>query len=116
MKPQTLTYTPSGIDTLRGKKSAAWSTLLAYVLVFASPFAQAAPGTLSNVPLFLTSPVQPNVMLLIDNSGSMNNITWATGYTTTTIQPNWGGATWNATSSNVKLSSISGSGDRKSVV
>lgn len=30
--------------------------------------------TLSNVPLFLTTPVNPNVMLMVDNSGSMDNI------------------------------------------
>jgi len=30
--------------------------------------------TLSDVPLFLTTPVNPNVMLMVDNSGSMDNI------------------------------------------
>lgn len=35
---------------------------------------QAAPGTLANTPLFLTSSVDPNILFLIDNSGSMQNI------------------------------------------
>lgn len=93
------------------KKTAAWSTLLAYMLVFASPFAQAAPGTLSNVPLFLTSPVQPNVMILIDNSGSMDNIIWATGYDNTVTYADWGkgdGTTrnWNSTDGNKSYANI----------
>ncbi|MBI2779432.1 MAG: hypothetical protein HYX62_06595 [Gammaproteobacteria bacterium] len=88
------------------KKPAAWSTLLAYMLVFASPFAQAAPGTLSNVPLFLTSPVQPNIMILIDNSGSMDNMVWATGYDNSTTYPDWGAANsypWTANDGNFYL-------------
>ncbi len=85
------------------KKPAAWSTLLAYMLVFASPFTQAAPGTLSNTPIFLTSTVQPNVMILIDNSGSMDNIIWAPGYDNATIYPNWG---FNQTNGNIQFSAI----------
>lgn len=33
---------------------------------------QAAPGVLSQMPLFLASPVQPNIFFLLDNSGSMD--------------------------------------------
>ena len=32
----------------------------------------AAPGTLADVPLFLTNPVEPNVFFLVDDSGSMD--------------------------------------------
>ncbi len=104
MKLQTLTC------TFQGKKTAAWSTLLAYILVFASPFAQAAPGTLSNVPLFLTSPVQPNIMILIDNSGSMDNIVWATGYNNNFTYPDWALSNspyvWNVNEGNFFFSDI----------
>lgn len=81
------------------KKSFAWGTLFAYLMVFVSPTSQAAPGPLANVPLFLASPVQPNVMILIDNSGSMDNIIWATGYDNSTTYPDWGAANsypWSA--------------------
>jgi type IV pilus assembly protein PilY1 len=33
--------------------------------------AQAAPGTLANAPLYLTTAVEPNIMFLLDDSGSM---------------------------------------------
>ena len=46
--------------------------LLAGVLTFSGKLA-AAPGELSQTPLFLTTSVQPNVFLLLDNSGSMNS-------------------------------------------
>ena len=34
----------------------------------------AQAGTIAQSPLFLTAPVKPNIMLMLDNSGSMNNI------------------------------------------
>ena len=34
--------------------------------------ALAAPGSISDVPLFLTSPVEPNILFLVDDSGSMD--------------------------------------------
>lgn len=44
-------------------------------LVFAAQaFTAATAGTVSQSPLFLTSSAKPNIMLLIDNSGSMSNI------------------------------------------
>lgn len=36
--------------------------------------------TIADVPLFQSTTVSPNVMLLIDNSGSMDHITWHSGY------------------------------------
>lgn len=72
------------------KKLIAYVTLFTYMTAFVTPVAQAYPGTLSQVPLYLTTSVQPNVMLLIDNSGSMDNIVWATGYNNTTTYPDWG--------------------------
>lgn len=45
--------------------------------------------SLSTQPLFLSTSVQPNVMLLFDNSGSMLNMTWATGYNASTTYEDW---------------------------
>jgi len=33
---------------------------------------RAAPGTLSDAPLFLTNPVEPNILFMVDDSGSMD--------------------------------------------
>ncbi len=43
-------------------------------LLAAQLSATASAGTVSKTPLFLTSKAKPNIMLLIDNSGSMSNI------------------------------------------
>lgn len=43
--------------------------------------------TPSDSPLLTAGSVTPNVMLLVDNSGSMNNIIWATGYNPAAVQP-----------------------------
>ncbi|WP_293388212.1 PilC/PilY family type IV pilus protein [Nevskia sp.] len=70
---------------------------------------------LSNAPLFLSTPVSPNVMLLFDNSGSMENIIWADGYNPSTIYADWSPRTcgnnsntqcWTATDGNVGMSDI----------
>jgi type IV pilus assembly protein PilY1 len=47
--------------------------------------AQAAPGTLANSPLFTASNIPPNIMLMLDNSGSMSNIVPDTPYDPNTI-------------------------------
>ncbi len=43
----------------------------------------------STQPLFLSTSVSPNVMLLFDNSGSMLNLTWATAYNPSTTYADW---------------------------
>lgn len=45
--------------------------------------------TQSNQPLFLSTSVSPNVMLLFDNSGSMLNMTWADAYNPSTTYADW---------------------------
>ena len=50
---------------------AAGSALLGAVSL-APATALAAPGAISDVPLFLTSPVEPNILFLVDDSGSMD--------------------------------------------
>ncbi|MEQ1739628.1 MAG: PilC/PilY family type IV pilus protein [Methyloglobulus sp.] len=57
--------------------SAKWHlSLIAFGLAFISAVSQA--GTVAQGPLFLTSTVKPNVMLMLDNSGSMSaNVTFS---------------------------------------
>ena len=43
----------------------------------------------AEVPLFISTAVTPNVMLLVDNSGSMSSIIWADGYDATVTYPDW---------------------------
>ncbi|MEM9404229.1 MAG: hypothetical protein AAGA44_17300, partial [Pseudomonadota bacterium] len=38
----------------------------------APALSQAGPGTLADSPLFLTNPVEPNILFLVDDSGSMD--------------------------------------------
>ncbi len=47
------------------------------LLVFGTP---AVSGTVAQSPLFLSTSAEPNVMLMVDNSGSMNNIVPETPY------------------------------------
>ena len=45
--------------------------LLSALLTWITQPIYAAPGTLANTPLFVGTSVEPNVMFLIDDSGSM---------------------------------------------
>lgn len=62
----------------------------------------ASAVTLSNVPLFITASVDPNVMLLLDTSGSMDNIVWFEKYDNTVTYPDWSdsGSNYSSTSGN----------------
>ncbi len=81
------------------------ATAVAGTLATAGPL-QAEPLAISEIPLSVSSSVQPNVMLLIDDSGSMDNIIWAEGFDPTVSYPYWGGGYWSSTSGNVHLSSL----------
>jgi type IV pilus assembly protein PilY1 len=65
-----------GRDQNRLFKTSARSRLLLGVvsglLAFAAGNLQAAPGVISQLPLFLVTPVQPNIFFLLDDSGSMD--------------------------------------------
>ena len=50
---------------------------------------QAEPLHLSNMPLSVSASVEPNVMLLIDNSGSMKQMTWAGEYDPNANYDDW---------------------------
>lgn len=45
--------------------------------------------SISQVPLFIGTGATPNVMLLIDNSGSMDNAIWDDGFNPDTTYPSW---------------------------
>ncbi len=58
--------------------------------------------SIADTPLFIGAAVDPNVMLLMDTSGSMDNIIWADAYDNTVTYPNWsdGGDNYSPTSGN----------------
>ncbi len=56
-----------------------WHWLLASIIACAPMTGQAAAMNLSDTPLFVSTAVEPNVMLLIDDSGSMATLVPGTG-------------------------------------
>ncbi len=54
----------------------------------------AAPWDLPQTPLSTSTTAAPNIMLLFDNSGSMQNLIWTAGYDPTVIYPNWNPGSW----------------------
>ncbi len=77
------------------------STFLAAFLLTMSQAGNAV--SIAQMPLFIAAGVTPNVMLVVDNSGSMNNIIWATGFDSSVTYPSWG---WSATDGNVYHSDL----------
>lgn len=65
------------------------SALMGIVVGGFSMGASAQLLSFPNVPLFVSTSVVPNVMLLTDNSGSMNNIIWDAGYDPLITYPNY---------------------------
>lgn len=49
----------------------------------------AAAISISQMPLFIAAGVTPNVMILFDNSGSMDNVMWASGFDPNADYPDW---------------------------
>ncbi len=60
------------------------------------------------LPMSSNSTAQPNVMLLIDNSGSMNNAIWADGFDVKVNYTDWSnsGSYWDPNDGNVHLSDL----------
>ncbi len=53
-------------------------------------FSQAGNAVVvAETPLFIATSVTPNVMLIVDNSGSMESIIWDDEYDSTVIYPDW---------------------------
>lgn len=95
---------------LLGSSSHAATLLTASCLAVLSGHAAAAPLTLPVSPLFVSTSVNPNVMMLVDNSGSMDNVIWdedfdpLTNYTNYSPNCNFGSVVapcWNALDGNV---------------
>ncbi|MCU7813383.1 MAG: hypothetical protein KZQ77_19430 [Candidatus Thiodiazotropha sp. (ex Notomyrtea botanica)] len=61
----------NSIDTILSYPRVA-SGMIAGLLVISAGLAQAAPGSISQSPLFLTQAVQPNIFFMLDDSGSMD--------------------------------------------
>ncbi len=57
-----------------------WLNVLAPILVLSPLASHSAPGTLPDIPLFLSASAEPNILFLLDNSGSMSNIVPDTPY------------------------------------
>lgn len=53
-------------------RNGAYHVLACFLAVGTSASALAAPGELSKTPLYLTTQVQPNILMVVDDSGSMN--------------------------------------------
>jgi type IV pilus assembly protein PilY1 len=87
---------------------------LAALIIAGSSGVVRAGITLSETPLFLSASVTPNVMLLFDNSGSMDNIMWAPGYDPAEAYRDWSlrcgnngtSACWSASDGNVFLGEV----------
>ncbi len=63
--------------------------IIAGLMLASGPSARAATNNLSQTPLFLTSPVEPNILLALDDSGSMDS--------EVLFQTNDGALWWNTT-------------------
>lgn len=80
---------------------------LGAVLLVVAAGAQAETINFSNIPLYLISSATPNVMLFVDNSGSMNTIIRATAFDVNTNYTDWSpGNSWYNTSSNISRSTL----------
>lgn len=73
---------------MNNKKNNKLITVLTSLLVFFSAPSQAVL-TIQETPLFLTAGAPANVMILFDNSGSMNSLVWEKNYNPATIYPSW---------------------------
>jgi type IV pilus assembly protein PilY1 len=63
------------------------STFLAGFMLTMSQAGNAV--TVAEMPLFIAAGVTPNVMLVVDNSGSMNSIIWAEAFDSAQLYPDW---------------------------
>ena len=82
-----------------------WRTAITFsCAVLASSTTTAAPGTLPQLPLFFSAGSEPNIMLLFDNSGSMNSIIPEAPYDPATVYFNCpSGQTISATNASIDI-------------
>ncbi|GAB4357760.1 MAG: PilC/PilY family type IV pilus protein [Immundisolibacter sp.] len=69
----------------------------------------AAAFDIYQLPMFSSGTVTPNVMLLVDTSGSMNNIIWHEDFDPAVEYPDWS-SDWSPGDGNVELYQLSNSG------
>ena len=94
---------------MRSSLRTGMSTFLAGFLLTMSQAGNAV--TVAQMPLFIAAGVTPNVMLVVDNSGSMNSIIWAEGFDSTRDYTDWsfvnnGNSAWTADTGSVYFSSM----------
>lgn len=94
---------------MRSSLRTGMSTFLAGFLLTMSQAGNAV--TVAQMPLFIAAGVTPNVMLVVDNSGSMNNIIWAEGFDSAQDYTDWsfvnnGNSAWTADTGSVYFSSM----------
>lgn len=86
------------------------AALLAVSLGLVPLASGAAPLAISESPLTVSTTVEPNVMLLFDNSGSMDNVIWADGFDPAPDEPypdwSYGGTYYDPTDGNIFLSEL----------
>lgn len=87
------------------------SALTAVWLGATAVIGDCAELAIAQSPLLVSTTVEPNVMLLMDNSGSMDNIIWADGFDSTPVTPypDWsnGDENYVSTSGNNQLGRVS---------
>lgn len=101
--PRRAKCTSANVDAWKARLLGTCVCLLAGTLVVVPTTGRTAQLSLATTPLFLSTPVQPNVMLLIDDSGSMNHIVWADGFSNSTDYPHWGGTDWPDSNSDYEM-------------
>lgn len=86
-------------------------TTLTLMLALALPAVPGRALTPSPLPLESAASVSPNVMILLDNSGSMDNLAWASGFSASITYPDWGNGSWRASDGNLLLKDLPTCGD-----
>lgn len=99
-------------------RKTSWFLHVAGAAALAAATSAAAVGV-AETPLFVSTGAAPNVMLLMDNSGSMDNVIWHGGYDDKLTYPDWSGEydfngdgifdeNWTANNGNVLLAQMVG--------
>ncbi len=72
--------------------------------------ASAATLSIPDSPLTVTTFSKPNIMFLLDDSGSMNNVIWDAGYNPATAYTDWSSNDWTVSSGNIHLHTVNQGG------
>jgi type IV pilus assembly protein PilY1 len=91
-----------GVSVMKARISV-FAILVASITSFLS--GTTATAAISSLPLFVSTSATPNVMLVFDNSGSMNNIIWHSNFNPATAYTDWS-SSWDSTSGNVQIGDV----------